>query len=51
MFNVLDRAKISNNFLFLSSCKTLVFRAVIHKTLIRITNREDPDQAASSEVV
>ena len=27
----------------------LVIRAVVHKMLVRITNREDPDQTASSE--
>ena len=29
----------------------LVFRAGIHKLLVRIANREDSDQAASSEAV
>ena len=29
----------------------LVFRADIHKFLVRIANREDPDQTASSEAV
>ena len=29
----------------------LAFRAGIHKTLVRIANREDPDQTASSEAV
>ena len=29
----------------------LVIRAGIHKMLVRIANREDPDQTASSEAV
>ena len=29
----------------------LIFRAGIHKMLVRIANREDPDQTASSEAV
>ena len=29
----------------------LVIRAIIHKMLVRITNRQDPDQTASSEAV
>ena len=33
---------------FLYSNKILVFRAGIHKMLIRIANREDPDQRGSS---
>ena len=28
-----------------------VIRAAIHKMLVRIANREDPDQTASSEAV
>ena len=43
--------KILNTFLVLLSTKMLVFRAVIHKMLVRIVNREDPDQTASSEAV
>ena len=33
------------------SCKILntCMEAVIHKMLVRMTNREDPDQTASSE--
>ena len=38
----------SNSFLFLFSNKMLVFRAGIHKMLVRIANREDPDQTASA---
>ena len=30
---------------------TVVNRAGIHKMLVRIANREDPDQIASSEVI
>ena len=41
-------SKISNTFHFLFSNKTLVIRARIHKMLVRITNRVDPDQTASS---
>ena len=42
-------SKISNTFLFLFSNKMLVFRAGIHKFLVRVANREDPDQTASSD--
>ena len=44
-------SKIANTFLFLFTNKMLVFRAGIHKILVRIANREDPDQTASSEAV
>ena len=44
-------SKILNTFLVLFSNKLLVFRAGIHKMLVRIANREDPDQTASSEAV
>ena len=44
-------SKISNTFLFLFSNKKLDFRAGIYKMLVRIANREDPDQTASSEAV
>ena len=44
-------SKILNSFLFLFSNKLLVFRAGIHKMCVRIANREDPDQTASSEAV
>ena len=43
--------KISNTFLFLFSNKMLVFRAGIYKFLVRVANREDPNQTASSEAV
>ena len=49
--NMKKCSKISNTFLFLFSDKTLVIRAGIHKMLVRIANREDPDQTASSEAV
>ena len=45
-----DYGKCSE-FLFLFSNKLLVFRAGIHKILVRIANGEDPDQTASSEAV
>ena len=44
-------SKISNTFLFLFSNKILIFRDGIYKMHVRITNREDPDQTASSEAV
>ena len=44
-------SKILNTFLFLISNKLLVFRTGIHKMLVRIAIREDPDQTASLEAV
>ena len=44
-------SKILNSFLLLFSHQMLVFRAGYHKMLVRIANREDPDQTASSEAV
>ena len=44
-------SKISSTFLLLFSNKILVFRAGIQKILVKIANREDPDQIASSEAV
>ena len=44
-------SKISNTFLFLFSNKMLLIRFEIHKMLVRIANREDPDQTASEEAV
>ena len=38
-------AKISNTFLFLFASKMFI-RARIHKMIVRIANREDPDQTA-----
>ena len=44
-------SRISNMFLVPFSNKILVIRAGIHKMIVRIANREDPDQTASSEAV
>ena len=44
-------SKILNTFLCLFSNKMLTVKAYIHKMLVRKTNREDPDQTASSEAV
>ena len=44
MVNVL---KFQTLFLFLFSNKMLLFKTGIHKMLVRIANREDPDQTAS----
>ena len=44
-------SNISNNFLCLFSNEKLVFMAAIHKILVRLSNREDPDQTASEEAV
>ena len=44
-------SKILNTFLFLFSTKMLVITAGIHKTLVRIANKGDPDQTASSEAI
>ena len=44
-------SKILNTLLFLFSNKTLVIQAGIHIMHVRIANREDPDQTASSEAV
>ena len=44
-------SKISNTILFLFSNKMLVFRAEIYNMFVRMANREDPDQTASSEAV
>ena len=50
--NIYDKcSKISNTFLFPLSTKMLVFRDGIDKMLVRIANREDPDQTASAEAV
>ena len=43
-------SKISNTFLFLFSNEMLVFRAGIHKMLVRIANREDPFQRKQSDI-
>ena len=39
------------HFLFVFSNEMLVFRVWIHKMLVRIAKREDPDQTATSEAV
>ena len=44
-------SKISNTFLFLFSNKMLVLSAGIHKMLVSIGSRDDPDQTASEEAV
>ena len=44
-------SKILNTFFFLFSNKIGVIRGGIHKMLVRIANREDPYQTASSEAV
>ena len=44
-------SRISNTFLFLYTNKMLVIRAGSHEILVRLANREDPDQTASSEAV
>ena len=44
-------SKNSNTFLLLFSNKMLVLGTGIHYMLVRIANREDPDQTASSEAV
>ena len=41
-------SKIQNTFLFVFINQTLVFRAGIHKIIVRIANSENPDQTASS---
>ena len=44
-------SKIWNAFHFLVSKKKCITRAGIHKVIVRIANREDPAQTASSEAV
>ena len=46
MVNVL-KVKVQTHFSFLFSNEMLVIMAGIHKMLVRIENREDPDQTAS----
>ena len=41
-------SKISNTFHFLFLNK-MVFKAGLHKILVRIANKEDPDQTADSD--
>ena len=42
-------SKILNTFLFLFLNKMLVFMAEIYEMVVRIANREDPDQSASKQ--
>ena len=52
MKNCFDKCSIiSNTFLFQFLNKMLVNKADINKILVRIANREDLDQTASSEAV
>ena len=44
-------SKISNTFSLSVFTKMLVNRSIIHKMIVKIANREDPDQAASLEAV
>ena len=44
-------SKIGNTFLFLFSNKMLDIRAGIHQILVKMANREDPNQTAFSEAV
>ena len=44
-------SKILNKYLFLSSNEILVYQGWNCKILVKIANREDPDQTASSEAV
>ena len=44
-------SQISNTFHFLNSKKMRFISPGIHQILVRIANREDPDQTASSEAV
>ena len=44
-------SQVLNTFLVLFSNNILVVKAVIHKMLVEIANREDHDQTASSEAV
>ena len=42
-------SKISNTFLFWFINKMFIIRYRIHKVLVEIANREDPDQTASAD--
>ena len=44
-------SRAANTFLFLFSNKKVAFTARALKMLVRIANKEDPDQTASSEAV
>ena len=43
-------SNIPNTFHFLFMNKMLIIRTRIHKMLIRLTNREDTEQTASSDL-
>ena len=51
MYGKCSASKTSNTFLFLFSNKMLVLGAGMYKFLVRVANREDPDQTASEEAV
>ena len=44
-------SKSLNTFPLLFSIKMLIFRAEIHKMLVKIANKEDPEKTGSSEAV
>ena len=50
-FCIAVKVLIFQTLFFLLSNKMLVFSTGIQKMHVRIANREDPDQTASSEVV
>ena len=50
-FHKVNVLKKSELLILLFSNKMMVITARIHKMLVRIANREDPDQTASLEVV
>ena len=45
------RGKISSTFLVLLSNKMFLIKAGFHKKLVKVANREYPDQTASPEAV
>ena len=51
LYNCMVNVQKFQTLLFLFSNKMLVDRDRIHKMLLRITNREDPDQTDSVEAV
>ena len=48
---MVNALKFQKTFLFLISNKMFIFRPVIFKMPVRIANRDDSDQTASSEAV
>ena len=50
-FYTFDFGKCSKKFHFLFSNKMLIIRDRTHKMLVKIANKEDPDQTASSEAI